>query len=112
MTVFFRMFNKNQIKTIFKLPKTYKLSDQEFTERGKFVITTMGWCNYETKCWVQDFAPFNTRYKPNWVELYNFHLENPLEIKKTNPLLPRLPDETDSIYYKRMDAFLSEEVNN
>lgn len=106
MTVFFRMFGKNQIKTIFRLPKSYKLSDEEFAERGKFVITTMAWCNYETKCWVQDYVPFITRFKPNWVELYNFHLQNSNEIKNSNPLLPRLPDETDTLYYKRMDAFL------
>ena len=108
MTVFFRMFKKTQIKNIFRLPRSYKLSDEEFSLRGKFIISAMCWCGYETKCWVQDFVYFDRRFKPNWIEMYNFHLQNPLEIEKTNPLFYRLSDETNSSYYKRMDDFLSE----
>jgi hypothetical protein len=111
MTVFFRMFNKNQVKSIFCLPRSYKLSDEEFAQRGNFIITTMSWCSYETKCWVQDFAAFNTRFKPKWIELYNFHLQKPLEIKKTNPIFPRLPDESEDNYYERMNIFLLNETN-
>jgi hypothetical protein len=106
MPAFFRIFTKNQIKSIFKLSKEYKLTDEEFIKRGKFVITTMGWCNYETKCFLKDFVPFHNHYNPNWIELYEIHIKNELEIKKTNPLLPRLQDENDRDYYKRMDAFL------
>jgi hypothetical protein len=40
----FRMFDKRQLKKIFQLPQNYKLSDEEFISRGRFVITTMGWC--------------------------------------------------------------------
>jgi hypothetical protein len=101
----FRMFNKSELKRVFDISHSEKLSDEEFQHRGSFIVQTMMWNQYETKCYLQDFIPFSHRFKPNWKELYAFHKANPDEIKRTNPLLPRLPEESDKDYNKRLDQF-------
>ena len=105
MPQYFRMLDKKAVKVIFKLGHRYKLSNEEYIERGRFVITTMSHCGYEVKCMYQDYIPFNNRFKPDWISMYNYHLQNPTSIKDTNPLLPRLPEETNSDYNTRLDKF-------
>lgn len=97
--VYFRMLDKNQVKGLFRISRREKLSDEEFEKRAIFVINTLGWNGYETKCYYQDVIPFNKEFNPNWVELYNKHVEDPTRIKKFNPIFP---DETEEMYYKRI----------
>ena len=99
------MFDKTKIKSIYKISHREKMTDEDFADRGRFIITTMGWNNYETKCWVQDFVPFINRFKPDWKSLYEHHKNNPEEIRRSNPLCPRLPEESESEYDKRCDQF-------
>ncbi len=105
--VYFRMFDKRQVKSIFRLGSKYRLSDEEFRQRGAFIISVMSWTSYEVKSWTEDFAPFNRRFKPDWSALYEYHLEHPNEIKRTHPFLPRLSDaETEDEYYTRLEEYL------
>jgi len=97
--VYFRMLDKNQVKGLFGISRREKLSDEEFEKRAIFVINTLGWNNYETKCYFQDVIPFNKRFNPNWLELYNKHLQDPTHIKNFNPIFP---EETEEMYFKRI----------
>ncbi len=108
MPQYFRMLDKSQVKSLFKLGYRYKLSDEEYLEKGRFVIAVLSWVGYETKCFYQDVLPFNNRFKPDWVKLYQYHLEHPTSVKTTWPLLPRVSEEeTYTEYRKRMDLYLT-----
>ena len=108
---YFRMFGpsgKNTMKRIFKLGFRYQMSDEEYIDRANFIIGAMLYEGFEVKCMLKDFIPFDRFYKPNWVELYDNHKQNPLLIKTVNPLFPNDTPELMEERNTKMNAFYQE----
>lgn len=103
--MYFRMFDKLQVKKIFGLYCRDKMTDEEFIDRGSFIIAVMNWNGYDAKSYVKNYLPFKNRFNPNWKELYSIHLQDPEKIKTSNPLCPRLTNESKSDYMTRLYQF-------
>ena len=84
---------------------------EEFEKRAKFIYLVLGWNQYDFKD-ITDLNDFNKTFNlstNNWIQMYEFHLNNLKEIEKVNPLLPRTSlDEPFSEYYKRLNKFEDE----
>lgn len=70
------MIDKRLCKKLFNKPSHYKMADEELIALQRYVSGVMMGSGYECKCYVQDFIPFQSSFKPNWQKLYLRYLEH------------------------------------
>lgn len=69
------MFDKRQLKTAMRISHKERLRHDDYLEYSRFISGVMIGAGYEAKCYVRDYLPFFNKYKPNWMELYNYYIE-------------------------------------
>lgn len=63
--------DKTIIKRLFGIPRSVRLSDEDFYDRRGFVRGVILGSGRECKCYIRDFLPFQQRFKPAWARLYD-----------------------------------------
>ena len=67
-----RMFNtsrrgaKTVMKSLYHIPKSHKMSDEEYNDLQGFIIGTMSESGWETKSYERDFSPFMKMLMKGW----------------------------------------------